>query len=129
MTLAKGLGGGVPIGAVLAKESAAVFEPGDHGSTFGGNPLMCAVAFAVVSYILENDVLGNVERVGGQLEERSASAWLAQQPLVDSVRGDGLLLAVELTAEKAPDVVAPRLRRGHSAERHRARPRSAWRRR
>ena len=44
MTLAKGLGGGVPIGAVLAKEPAAVFEPGDHGSTFGGNPLMCAVA-------------------------------------------------------------------------------------
>src|SRR5204863_109044 len=61
-TLAKGLGGGVPIGAVLAKDPSAVFEPGDHGSTFGGNPLMCAVAHAVVSYIFENDVLGNVNR-------------------------------------------------------------------
>ncbi|HLZ28047.1 MAG TPA: aspartate aminotransferase family protein [Chloroflexota bacterium] len=103
MTLAKGLGGGVPIGAVLAKESAAVFEPGDHGSTFGGNPLMCAVGFAVVSYILENDVLGNVNRVGGALKaglERLAST----HPLVKSARGEGLLLAVDLTAERANDV-------------------------
>src|SRR5947208_4267676 len=63
MTLAKGLGGGVPIGAVLAKEPAAVFEPGDHGTTFGGNPLMCAVANAVVSHNLDNANLGNVNRV------------------------------------------------------------------
>jgi acetylornithine/N-succinyldiaminopimelate aminotransferase len=104
MTLAKGLGGGVPIGAVLAKESAAVFEPGDHGSTFGGNPLMCAVGFAVVSYILDNDVLGNVERVGGALK-KGLEAMVAEQPLMDSVRGEGLLLAIELTAEKAADVV------------------------
>jgi acetylornithine/succinyldiaminopimelate/putrescine aminotransferase len=104
MTLAKGLGGGVPIGAILAKESAAVFEPGDHGSTFGGNPLMCAVAYAVVTHILENDVLGNVKRVGGLLKaglERLA----AEQPLIQSVRGDGLLLAIDLTVERAPDVV------------------------
>ena len=103
MTLAKGLGGGVPIGAVLAKESAAVFEPGDHGSTFGGNPLMCAVAFDVVTYILENDVLGNVKRVGGVLKsglERLATT----QPLIKSVRGEGLLLAVDLTVERANDV-------------------------
>jgi acetylornithine/N-succinyldiaminopimelate aminotransferase len=104
MTVAKGLGGGVPIGAVLAKESAAVFEPGDHGSTFGGNPLMCAVGFAVVSYILDNDVLGNVERVGGALK-KGLEAMVAEQPLMDSVRGEGLLLAIELTAEKAADVV------------------------
>jgi acetylornithine/N-succinyldiaminopimelate aminotransferase len=94
----------VPIGAVLAKESAAVFEPGDHGSTFGGNPLMCAVGFAVVSYILDNDVLGNVERVGGALK-KGLEAMVAEQPLMDSVRGEGLLLAIELTAEKAADVV------------------------
>jgi predicted acetylornithine/succinylornithine family transaminase len=104
MTLAKGLGGGVPIGAILAKESAAVFEPGDHGSTFGGNPLMCAVAYAVVTHILENDVLGNVQRVGGLLKtglERLA----AEQPLIRSVRGEGLLLAIDLTVDRAPDVV------------------------
>jgi acetylornithine/N-succinyldiaminopimelate aminotransferase len=104
ITLAKGLGGGVPIGAVLAKEPAAVFEPGDHGSTFGGNPLMCAVAHAVVTYILENDVLGNVNRVGAVLKQ-ALERLIGSQPLVESVRGDGLLLAIELKAEKAPDVV------------------------
>jgi acetylornithine/N-succinyldiaminopimelate aminotransferase len=103
-TLAKGLGGGVPIGAVLAKEEAAVFEPGDHGSTFGGNPLMCHVAHQVVTHILENDVLGNVQRVGAYL--RTGLESLAKrQPLIESVRGDGLLLACDLTAERAPDVV------------------------
>jgi acetylornithine/N-succinyldiaminopimelate aminotransferase len=103
ITLAKGLGGGVPIGAMLAKESVAAFEPGDHGSTFGGNPLMCSVAHAVVSHILENDVLGNVQRVGAFMKaglERMA----AEQPLVQTVRGEGLLLAVDLTADRAPDV-------------------------
>jgi predicted acetylornithine/succinylornithine family transaminase len=104
MTLAKGLGGGVPIGAVLAKDPAAVFEPGDHGSTFGGNPLMCAVAHAVVSYILENDVLGNVNRVGAVLKQ-GLERLIGAQPLVESVRGEGLLLAIELRKEKAPDVV------------------------
>jgi len=104
MTLAKGLGGGVPIGAVLANESAAVFEPGDHGSTFGGNPLMCAVAYDVVRYILDNDVLGNVNRVGGVLK-RGMEHMAAEQPLIQSVRGEGLLLAIELTVEHAPDVV------------------------
>lgn len=104
MTLAKGLGGGVPIGAVLAKDPSAVFEPGDHGSTFGGNPLMCAVACAVVNYILENDVLGNVNRVGGVLRG-GLERLVGTHPLAESVRGDGLLLALELREEKAPDVV------------------------
>ena len=104
MTLAKGLGGGVPIGAVLAKESAAVFEPGDHGSTFGGNPLMCAVAHAVVTHILENDILGNVNRVGAVLK-RGLQKLAAEQPLIATVRGEGLLLAVDLIVERAPDVV------------------------
>jgi predicted acetylornithine/succinylornithine family transaminase len=104
MTLAKGLGGGVPIGAMLAKESVSAFEPGDHGSTFGGNPLMCAVAFAVVTHILENDVLGNVQRVGGFLKKGLEKLKL-DQPLIKSVRGDGLLLAIDLTVDKAPDVV------------------------
>jgi acetylornithine/N-succinyldiaminopimelate aminotransferase len=104
MTLAKGLGGGVPIGAMLAKESVAVFEPGDHGSTFGGNPLMCAVGYAVVSYMLENDVLGNVQRVGGVLK-RGLERLASTHPLVASARGEGLLLAVDLTVERANDVV------------------------
>jgi predicted acetylornithine/succinylornithine family transaminase len=104
MTLAKGLGGGVPIGAVLAKDPAAVFEPGDHGSTFGGNPLMCAVANAVVTYILEDDVLGNVNRVGSLLKQ-GLERLVDTNSLADSARGDGLLLALELREEKAPEVV------------------------
>src|SRR5258708_38206874 len=91
MALAKGLGGGVPIGAVLAKEPAASFEPGDHGSTFGGNPLMCAVATAVVTHILEHDVLGNVNRVGAVLK-RGLERLAAEHPLVSTARGEGLLL-------------------------------------
>src|SRR5579884_2103252 len=104
ITLAKGLGGGVPIGAILAKEAVSVFEPGDHGSTFGGNPLMCAVGHAVVSYILENDVLGNVNRVGALLKQ-GLERMKAENPLIQTVRGDGLLLAFDLTADRAADVV------------------------
>jgi acetylornithine/N-succinyldiaminopimelate aminotransferase len=104
MTLAKGLGGGVPIGAMLAKESVAAFEPGDHGSTFGGNPLMCAVAYAVVTHILENDVLGNVKRVGGYMK-RALEALKAEQSLITTVRGEGLLLALDLSVDRAADVV------------------------
>lgn len=104
MTLAKGLGGGVPIGALLAREEAAVFEPGDHGSTFGGNALTCAVGAAVLRYVLEHDVLGNVRRVGASLKAR-LERLKEQQPLISSVRGEGLLLAVDLVADVAADVV------------------------
>ena len=69
MTLAKGMGGGIPIGAFLAKESCAVFQPGDHGSTFGGNALMCATAFAVMEYIINNDIADNAKKVGQYLLE------------------------------------------------------------
>jgi predicted acetylornithine/succinylornithine family transaminase len=104
MTLAKGLGGGVPIGATLATEAAAVLEPGEHGSTFGGNALTCAVGTAVVRYILEHDVLGNVNRVGGRLKQ-GLEALARDSVLVDSVRGQGLLLAVDLAEDRAADVV------------------------
>jgi predicted acetylornithine/succinylornithine family transaminase len=103
ITLAKGLGGGVPIGAMLAREPVAAFEPGDHGSTFGGNPLMCSVAHAVVSHILDNDVLGNVQRVGAVLK-RGLERLASEQPLVQAVRGEGLLLAIDLAADRAADV-------------------------
>jgi acetylornithine/N-succinyldiaminopimelate aminotransferase len=65
---------------------------------------MCAVAHAVVSYIFENDVLGNVNRVGAVLK-RGLEQLVQDQPLVELVRGEGLLLAIELRAERAPDVV------------------------
>jgi acetylornithine aminotransferase len=64
---------------------------------------MCAVALAVVEHILDNDVLGNVQRVGAFLK-RGLEALSREQPLIETVRGDGLLLAVDLTVERAPDV-------------------------
>jgi acetylornithine/N-succinyldiaminopimelate aminotransferase len=111
MTIAKMLGGGVPIGATLATEAAAVIEPGEHGSTFGGNALTCAVATAVVRYILDNDVLGNVNRVGGHLK-RGLEQLAQESPLLTNVRGEGLLLAVDMSVDKAADVVRLGLEEG-----------------
>ncbi|MFW6057170.1 MAG: aspartate aminotransferase family protein [Chloroflexota bacterium] len=104
MTLAKGLGSGVPIGAFLAKENASAFQPGDHGSTFGGNPLTCAAANAVVRYIVENDIPAHVRRVGSYFLDR---LWdiVHDFPIARTARGQGLLLALELEQDIAQDVV------------------------
>ncbi|MDO8691760.1 MAG: aspartate aminotransferase family protein [Dehalococcoidia bacterium] len=104
MTLAKGLGGGVPIGAVLAKERAAVFEPGDHGSTFGGNPVSCAVARDTFRYVIENDISGNARRVGEYLMAR-LSELKSEFEFVTEVRGKGLLVAMEFDRDISRDVV------------------------
>src|ERR1700716_1076333 len=88
MTLAKGLGGGVPIGACLAAPRADVFEPGDHGSTFGGNPLACAAALAVLSVIEEEGLVGHAAEMGDLL-----AAGLGELEGVSRVRGRGLMLA------------------------------------
>jgi acetylornithine/N-succinyldiaminopimelate aminotransferase len=91
VTLAKGLGNGLPIGALLVADRAARgFVPGDHGSTFGGNPVVCAVACAVVSAI-DDDLLSNVRARGAEL-----AAGLAELPGVIEVRGRGLLLGATL---------------------------------
>ena len=99
MTLAKGLGGGAPIGAFLAKEAAAVLEPGDHGSTFGGNALTSAAAHASTKYIIDNDVPANAAKMGDRLG-RGLEGIKARNPgIVADVRGMGLLWAVEYTSE------------------------------
>jgi acetylornithine/N-succinyldiaminopimelate aminotransferase len=98
MTLAKGLGGGVPIGAFLAKEHASVLAPGEHGSTFGGNPLACAVGCAVMRYIIDNDIAGNVRKVGQHLADGLKKLKNKYQFITD-VRGKGLLLAVEFSSD------------------------------
>ena len=99
MTLAKGLGGGVPIGAFLAKDHAAVFEPkGEHGSTFGGNALTCAAANASTRYIVDNDVPGNAREMGEYLEAGLKRLWDSSGPVTE-VRGMGLLWAVEFDSE------------------------------
>lgn len=106
MTVAKGLGGGVPIGAVLAAPRADVLEPGDHGCTFGGNPLATAVGVAVMRDIERQGLIANAERVGNHL--RSALMRLREQGRpVDAVRGRGLMLAVVLSED-----IAPRVARG-----------------
>jgi acetylornithine/N-succinyldiaminopimelate aminotransferase len=111
MTLAKGLAGGVPIGAFLCKEQFAVFDPGDHGSTFGGNPLACAAGLAVMKYILDNDLPAYAGRVGAHLTKRLLDLKSRRTDIVD-VRGRGLLVAVEFGEEKTADLLSRCLDRG-----------------
>jgi len=111
MSLAKGLGGGIPIGAVLAKEHAAVFVPGDHNSTFGGNPVTSATACAVLKYIIENKVVDNVKKVGGYLMEGLVK--LKQKyAFITEVRGRGFLVVVEFNRDLAQDVLLACLKNG-----------------
>ncbi|WP_063584297.1 aspartate aminotransferase family protein [Achromobacter ruhlandii] len=96
MTLAKGLAGGVPIGAMLAAGPAAgVFTPGSHGTTFGGGPLVCAAGLAVLNALESENLLDNAHSVGGHLKARLAQE-LAGLPGVAEVRGRGLMLGIEL---------------------------------
>ncbi len=111
MTLAKGLAGGVPIGAIMAKEKASVFVPGEHGSTFGGNPLACAAGYATLKYILDHDVVSNVKKVGQRLLEGLKKLKQKYQFITD-VRGLGLLAAVEFNREMAKDVLMACLENG-----------------
>ena len=111
MTLAKGLGSGVPIGAILAKDRASVFVPGEHGSTFGGNPLACAVAYATLKFIIDNDVAENVRKVGQYLMSGLESLKQKHQ-FVTEVRGRGLLVAMEFNGEIAGELLTACLERG-----------------
>ncbi len=104
MTLAKGLGSGVPIGAILAKDRASVFVPGEHGSTFGGNPLVCAAACATLKFILDNDITRNVMEVGDYFICRLQELRKKFSCITD-VRGRGLLTAIEFDSEIAGSLV------------------------
>lgn len=98
VTLAKGLGGGVPIGAFIASDKvAAAFGAGDHGSTFGGNPLACAAANAVLGVIAEENLLENVMMVGQYLQAELNKLQLKYPQLITEVRGMGLMLGAKLT--------------------------------
>ncbi|AZQ70823.1 MULTISPECIES: acetylornithine transaminase [Streptomyces] len=102
VTLAKGLGGGLPIGATLAFGPAAeLLTPGQHGSTFGGNPVACAAALAVLETLETEGILARVKRVGALLSDGIAALG---HPLVDHVRGTGLLLGIVLGEPLAPKV-------------------------
>ena len=100
ITLAKGLGGGLPLGAMIALGKAAdLFQPGDHGSTFGGNPVTTAAGLAAIEFIESKKILGKVEKQGAHLIQE-----LALIPGVKELRGAGLLLGIELESLKASDV-------------------------
>jgi acetylornithine aminotransferase len=100
ITLAKGLGGGLPLGAMIALGKAAdLFQPGDHGSTFGGNPVTTAAGLAAIKFIESQKLLKKVERQGAYLMQE-----LALIPGVAEVRGAGLLLGIELESLKSSDV-------------------------
>ncbi|PZV16616.1 MAG: aspartate aminotransferase family protein [Leptolyngbya sp.] len=98
-TSAKGLGGGIPIGALLCKESCNIFQPGDHASTFGGNPFACAVALAVCQTLESDHLLQNAQERGEQL--RTGLRAIAQRypDKVADVRGWGLINGLEIKAE------------------------------
>jgi acetylornithine/N-succinyldiaminopimelate aminotransferase len=108
MCLAKGLGGGLPIGVCLARpEVAATFALGDHGSTFGGGPVQCAAATAVLDTIEQEDLLANAERTG-----KLIATDLLDGGIDGVVRGRGLLIGIELDAPVARDVAAAALKAG-----------------
>ncbi len=111
MTLAKGLASGIPIGATLAKDKVSVFSPGEHGSTFGGNPVACAAGYATLKFIIENDIAGNVREVGNYLA--SGLEKLKQKfSFITNVRGRGLLLAMEFNSDIAQPVLLACLDKG-----------------
>lgn len=104
ITLAKGLGGGLPIGAVLAQGPAAdLLTPGVHGTTFGGNPVSAAAALAVLQTIDEQGLLAHVESVGKTLIDGIEELG---HPLIDHVRGAGLLIGIQLTRDVSAQVEA-----------------------
>ena len=95
LAVAKALAGGVPIGAFMAKDSAALLGPGEHGTTFGGNALACEVGYSVLKHMIDNDLPAQVTKRGEHLERRLISL-ADRQPMITEVRGKGLIWAIEL---------------------------------
>ena len=111
VTTAKGLGNGVPIGVCMARgEAASLFVPGNHGSTFGGNPLACAAAHAVLDVIEEEDICAQAQTQGRRIVDGLQTA-LAGNNSVKQIRGMGMMIAVELNSD-APELVSDALHAG-----------------
>lgn len=111
VTLAKGLAGGMPIGAMLAGPRADLFEPGDHGTTFGGNPIACAAGVATIRTIREENLLENAWQMGeywnGKMQE-----FCVKYNFLDNPRGIGLMRAMHVQQELAGKIVAKALQHG-----------------
>lgn len=98
VTLAKGLAGGVPIGAFVATDKvASAFHAGDHGSTFGGNPLACAAACVVLDALIDGNLMENAKEIGAYLQSKFEEYKAKYPNLIKEVRGRGLILGMELT--------------------------------
>ncbi|MEM6974053.1 MAG: aspartate aminotransferase family protein [Pseudomonadota bacterium] len=103
MLVAKGIGGGFPLGAILATEAAAApMVAGSHGSTYGGNPLGCAVGVRVMQTVNTPDFLGAVRAKGGFMQQRLGALAANHPDLIEEVRGEGLMLGLRLTEGHAP---------------------------
>jgi acetylornithine/N-succinyldiaminopimelate aminotransferase len=114
-TSAKGLAGGIPIGAMLCKAFCNVFTPGDHASTFGGNPFACAAALAVCQTLTQENLLANVIARGEQLREGLRAIAHQYPSLITDVRGWGLINGMEIRADvalSAPEVVKAAMDKG-----------------
>ncbi|MSP78541.1 MAG: aspartate aminotransferase family protein [Dehalococcoidia bacterium] len=105
ITLAKGLGGGVPVGAFLAKDSCAVLVPGEHGSTFGGNPLVCAAALASTEWLIDHKIWENARKMGERLMRGLNDLYKSFPKEIKEVRGVGLLQGVETREDVAGAVI------------------------
>lgn len=110
-TMAKGLAGGVPIGAMLAAPRADIFEPGDHGTTFGGNPIACAAGVATVRTILEQHLLEHATEMGEYLAGK-IETLAARHDIITGARGLGLMRAFDLSAPRAQDIMDRAMERG-----------------
>ncbi|MCH7654729.1 MAG: aminotransferase class III-fold pyridoxal phosphate-dependent enzyme, partial [Chloroflexi bacterium] len=104
MAIGKGLGGGVPVSAVLIKEEVALLEPGEHGTTFGGNPLLAAAALGATRWILDHELFRDAAVLGTYLMDR-LGRLRTTSPLIREVRGRGLLVAAEFNRDIAAEVV------------------------
>ncbi len=96
--LAKGLGGGLPIGSILSTEKYNIFEPGDHAATFGGNPLVCSGALAVLNELTDNNLLVHAEKAGIYLNKKLEHLKSKHSEIL-SVRGKGLMMGIELSID------------------------------
>ncbi len=111
ITMAKGLAGGIPIGAMLAGPRADVFAPGDHGTTFGGNPIACAAALATLKTIRDENLVEHAAEMGAYWRSK-LEAFCQKYPFIDTPRGIGLMQAVNVQRELAPTIVQQALTHG-----------------
>jgi len=114
ITLAKGLGGGIPIGALAVKSAVDHFRPGEHASTFGGNPFACRAGLTVLAELERRHLLSHVQRMGALLEELLAELVSRHPSLLEGVRGWGLLQGLVLREEapSAPEIVKAAMEQG-----------------